>query len=143
MRRPLVTFENDFMETKEQLSADADGALGSITIDGYPADMRNGRVVCKIYLTETRKFIITWHESEYHMNPNVLGLIEESKQVLLDMYPENDPVTKIYCDMPCSFSENGFCTNEAIAIGAETDYPGVGICNDYDHDMTKEKKDSD
>ena len=44
----------------------------------------------------------------------------------------NEPTgVKVYCDMPCEWSHDGFCTKEAIAIDGSV-YPGVGICADIE-----------
>lgn len=83
----LIWFENSYTQTEDELQASEDtkGAVGCITIDGYPSnEAESGRVVCQIYMTKTNEFIIAWTENGYRLNPSVLELLEESKKELID-----------------------------------------------------------
>ena len=84
-----VSFENSYVQNSLELGEDAEGALACVTIDGYPEDeTEEGCVICEIYLTKTREFIISWHHNGYRLNEQVRELIEESKDLLLTQYPK-------------------------------------------------------
>lgn len=88
MNDDLVTFENSYMQSPEQLKNDpfAQGALACITIDGFPKnDDAEGQVVCVVWLTKAGGFIVDWHHNGYRMNDTVLELIRDSKNKLMEV----------------------------------------------------------
>lgn len=95
MNKDLVSFENTYIQTPEELKNDpfSDGALACVTIDGFPADEDGeGEVVCVVWLTTAGKFIVAWHHNGYRMNKSVLELVEDSKNRLLEMCGDMFPI---------------------------------------------------
>lgn len=58
-------------------------ALARATIDGYPANPnKEGTVVCNVWMLETDKFLVDWHQNQYRLNDTVLGLITKAKELM-------------------------------------------------------------
>lgn len=58
-------------------------ALARATIDGYPADPNGeGTVICNVWMLDTNKFLVDWHQNQYRLNDTVLGLIAEAKELM-------------------------------------------------------------
>lgn len=88
MKNNLVSFENNYIQTKADFGNDAN-AFGCIAIDGFPADENEeGEVIANVWMTNACEFIVDWHNNGYRLNESVLSLIEESKKVLTKMKEE-------------------------------------------------------
>ncbi len=62
-----------------------DAAAGCVTIEGYSdVEHTEGSVICHVWLTDSGKFIIDWHDGSYRLNTKVLAFIEDAKQTLMN-----------------------------------------------------------
>lgn len=58
-------------------------ALARATIDGYPANPdEEGTVVCNVWMLETGKFLVDWHQNQYRLNDTVLNLVAKAKELM-------------------------------------------------------------
>lgn len=58
-------------------------AIARATIDGYPANPDDeGTVVCNVWMLETGKFLVDWHQNQYRLNDTVLGLVAKVKELM-------------------------------------------------------------
>ena len=87
MRNDLVFFENNFVQTKEFFWESDGDIVASITIDGYPEDETEpGEVVAVVYITTHGDYVVHWANRIYQFTPQVLEMVEESKQILKEIY---------------------------------------------------------
>lgn len=67
-----------------------DAAIACAYVDGYPSDEnQDGTVICTIWLTTEKKFIVDWHHNGYRLNDEVLGLIANVKDDLMRNYGQD------------------------------------------------------
>lgn len=101
----LVSFENTYIQDRNSLRETDPDVFGCITIDGFPADEDGeGKVVCQVWLTMYKDFVVSWNDNGYRMNQAVLDLIEDSKSRLLDMWRKERETEAALCVMtvyPC------------------------------------------
>ena len=86
----LVSFESNYVQGPDELAGDpmSAGALACAAIDGYPmGEDPQGTVVCDVWLTKSREFIVDWHHNGYRTDPSVLELIRDVQAQLLEAYP--------------------------------------------------------
>lgn len=77
----LVSFENTFFETENELRDENPDAVAKISIDGYPADEnRAGRTVCELFITKHGDIVTAWRERRY--KDDIAELVEASKAEL-------------------------------------------------------------
>lgn len=86
-----VYFECTHEEGPSQLDdGNKDAALACAYIDGYPLDeSREGTVICTVWLTTEKKFIVDWHHNGYRLNDEVLDLITAVKGDLMRNYGQD------------------------------------------------------
>lgn len=86
MKNNLVSFTNEYIETKEDLFEEGD-VVAIVHIDGYPEDENEeGETVAMVYITEHGDYVINWHNRIYQDNETVRNLIAESKLILKEIY---------------------------------------------------------
>ena len=88
--QPYVYFECTHVEGPNQIDEEnREAAIACAYIDGYPADQdKDGTVICTVWLTAEKKFIVNWHHNGYRMNSGVLDLITGVKGDLMRNYGE-------------------------------------------------------
>lgn len=87
MRNDLVSFENNFVLTKKDFWENDGDLVASITIDGYPEDENElGEVIAVVYITTHGDYVVHWANRIYQFTPQVLEMVEESKQILKEIY---------------------------------------------------------
>lgn len=87
MRNDLVSFENNFVQTKYAFWESEGDVVASVTIDGYPEDENeSGEVIAVVYITAHGDYVVHWVNRIYQFTPQVLEMVEESKQILKEIY---------------------------------------------------------
>lgn len=89
MTNKMVNFECSYMEGPTELQTPDYyyGAIACASIDGFPEDPdEEGEVICVVWLTSDRKFIVDWHDNGYRMNDTVLENIKTAKMNLLNVF---------------------------------------------------------
>lgn len=87
MRNDLVSFENNFVQTKEAFWESEGDIVASVTIDGYPEDENEpGEVIAVVYITTHGDHVIHWANRIYQWTPQVIELVDESKKILKEIY---------------------------------------------------------
>ena len=86
MRNDLVSFENNFVQTKEAFWESEGDIVASVTIDGYPEDENEpGEVIAIVYITAHGDYVVSWVNRIYQWTPQVIELIDESKKILKEI----------------------------------------------------------
>lgn len=89
MRNDLVSFENNFVQTKEAFWESEGDIVASVTIDGYPEDENEpGEVIAIVYITAHGDYVVGWVNRIYQWTPQVIELIDESKKILKEIYAQ-------------------------------------------------------
>lgn len=87
MRNDLVSFENNFVQTKKDFWESEGDIVASVTIVGYPEDKNElGEVIAVVYITTHGDYVVHWANRIYQFTPQVLEMVEESKQILKEIY---------------------------------------------------------
>lgn len=87
MRNDLVSFENNFVLTKKDFWENDGDIVASVTIVGYPEDENElGEVIAVVYITTHGDYVVHWANRIYQFTPQVLEMVEESKQILKEIY---------------------------------------------------------
>lgn len=88
----LISFENNYICTAEDLGPENPDAFGCVSIDGFPADEEGqGEVVCQVWMTRHKDVIVVWTNNGYRNNPAVLELVEDSKRQLDELWAAAHP----------------------------------------------------
>lgn len=75
-----VSFE---MQHVDANPSDGDDAVMKCYVDGYPADEDGtGTVIAAVSLTRNGDVVVDWHHNGYRMEPSVLELVDEAKDLL-------------------------------------------------------------
>ena len=86
MKNNLVSFTNEYVETKADLFEEGD-VVAIVYIDGYPEDENEeGETIAMVYITEHEDYVINWRNRIYQCNETVRNLIAESKIILKEIY---------------------------------------------------------
>lgn len=89
MTNKMVNFECSYMEGPTELQSPDYyyGAIACASIDGFPEDPdEEGEVICVVWLTSDRKFIVDWHDNGYRMDDTVRKAIKTAKVNLLNVF---------------------------------------------------------
>ena len=83
----LVSFENTFFETKQEICDENPDVMAKITIDGYPKDeTMPGQAICELYITNHGDIVTAWRERAY--KDAVQELLADSKKQLLNAFKQ-------------------------------------------------------
>lgn len=89
MRNDLVSFENNYVQTKKDFWENEGDLVASITIDGYPEDENEpGEVVAVVYITTHGDYVVHWANRIYQWTPQVIEMVDESKKILKEIYEQ-------------------------------------------------------
>ena len=87
MRNDLVSFENNFVQTKEAFWENKGDIVASVTIVGHPEDENElGEVIAVVYITIHSDYVVHWANRIYQWTPQVIEMIDESKKILKEIY---------------------------------------------------------
>lgn len=89
MRNDLVSFENNFVQTKVDFWESEGDIVASVTIVGYPEDENElGEVIAVVYITTHGDYVVHWANRIYQFTPQVLEMVDESKKILKEIYAQ-------------------------------------------------------
>lgn len=135
MRSDCTSFENNFIQTRNELACDNPEAFACITIDGFPdGEDAEGAVICEVWMTIHKDVIVSWHDNGYRMHESVLKLVESSKDKLYEMWNEqhDDPDARCVISVyPCIEFSNGtavICSYSGEHAGGISDRLPMDVC---------------